>query len=68
MWWQGTRKTLHHHNDHNNDNHRYNSQHDNATAAGVLDPEQHQPRRAQPLHADTPGARPHRVDAQAPRE
>jgi len=63
MRWQGRGKPLHH-----NDNHDDNHDHDNHDdpAAGVLDAEQHQPRRAQLVHADTRPTSPNGVHAQAP--
>jgi hypothetical protein len=67
MRWQGTATTLHHHNNHHNNNNN-GTAHDNDAAAGVLDRKQHQPGRAQQLHADTRRTTAARVDAQAPRE
>jgi hypothetical protein len=45
---QGRAKALHH-----NDNHHDTPRDNNGTAAGVLDPKRGQPRRAEPIYADT---------------
>jgi hypothetical protein len=63
MRWQGRTKTL---DDNNNQHH--DNQRDNDGPASVFDPKHRQPGRAQPLYPDTRRARPHRVDAQAPRK